>query len=99
MPIGKSESQPDRLLSLADENPLVSIGHQSRGRRHSLALSRTQARVAMFPEIIQHVANRLKPDNSSERIGNPSRQSATAGVPFLSSPVLVVATGNECILV
>jgi len=40
MAVCKPERQPDRLLTLADEDFLVGIGHLAVGRRHCIASSR-----------------------------------------------------------
>src|SRR4029077_10310771 len=40
--IGKSERQPGRLFSLADENLLVSVDRPSFGSRHCIAFSRAR---------------------------------------------------------
>jgi hypothetical protein len=62
MAIGKSERQPGRLFTLADENLLIGIGHLVVGRNHRFASSNAsgfQPPVA----IIFHLASRLQQVN------------------------------------
>src|ERR1019366_763346 len=65
-----AEGQAVRLVTLADENLIVGIGHLVIGGSHCIASLRASGRRSPGTAIIRHLASRLKPVNALRGIEN-----------------------------